>query len=131
MTAAPKELNTRVTVLEHGFSRLEHKVDAGQIESRASMLDLNHKLDTLITTGAGSKPNWYAAIGLVLTVVGITSAVFSLAEWRVGVASGPIIETLNGVRARQRDGLSDLIQLRVDIERERAIREYTQKSGQR
>lgn len=119
-THQPREMDSRVSVLEHGFSRLEHKVDSG-------MAELGHKLDKVISNGGGQRPNLYASIGLVVAVVSIIGAIFSLAEWRVGVASDPLKVTLDDMRRQLRDGNEKLIQLRVDIAREQVIRELLSK----
>lgn len=138
MATSTPELSSRVAVLEHGLTRLESKVDSGMADLRqqasANVADLRHasanvagKLDTLIGTGAGHKPNYYAAIGLVVAVVSIIGAIFSLAEWRVGVASAPTNATLETLRRQADEVRKEQIELQIEMAREKAIREFLQK----
>lgn len=86
-----ENIDTRVGVLENGLRDLRGVVDTGRVETRQGFQDVNSaiiRLSEQISTRA-APTNWWGVFSAAAATVVVIGALFSLAEWRVGVASDP------------------------------------------
>jgi hypothetical protein len=113
---ATADLPARVAVLEHSVQEVKNDLSGHRLESRQSLQEIQSALHSLVKSGAGQKTNWYAVMGFVAGGMAVVGFIFSLAEWRVGVALSPIVNLPRDVQ-----------ELRIKLERDRAVQEYRER----
>jgi hypothetical protein len=124
----PQGLVPRVSVLEVSVERVQGDVSALRNEAREGFTRLTSAIDRLLErqsvqeARAPRQTNWYAVAGFVVAAVTITGAIFSLAEWRVSTAFSPLVEAVRDQRQDLREARKEQIQLRIEVETQKAIR---------
>lgn len=127
----PQGLVPRVSVLEANVERVQGDVTALRSEAREGFTRLTSALDRLLErqsvqeARAPRSTNWYAVAGFVVAAVTITGAIFSLAEWRVSTAFEPLKDIVREHRTELRDAREKQIQLRIELETQKAMRAFT------
>lgn len=122
-------LETNVESVKADVGTLRNETREGFAGVRAALDRIGERLaasDTARLTYEAGRPrstNWYAVIGFVVAAVTIMGAIFSLAEWRVSTAFDPLKEIVREHRHELRETREKHLQLRIELEREKAIRD--------
>lgn len=126
-------LAPRVSVLETNVESVKADVGTLRNETREGFAGVRTALDRIgerLISHEANRPrstNWYAVIGFVVAAVTIMGAIFSLAEWRVSTAFDPLKEIVREHRHELRESREKQLQLRIELEREKAIRDAQSK----
>lgn len=113
--AGKTDMPTRVGVLESSVGDLRSAVDNVRVETRQGFDAVNRQLADLGKQMLSSpKPtNWLGIVAAMASTVVIIGALFSLAEWRVGVAQDPTHRALEQSRKEADKQREMIIELRI------------------